>query len=79
MSSLERPDVSDELMSLWLEYEEGNSIEADISRQLDKLEMIVQANEYEIAQPGKRLDRFFTSTMDSFSHPEVSKSHCHLL
>jgi putative hydrolase of HD superfamily len=61
-----------DLISLWMEYEEGVSLEANIARQFDKFEMIVQANEYELANPGKRLDRFFESTQDSFQHPEVS-------
>lgn len=60
-----------EIRALWLEYEEGGTIEADVAMQLDKFEMIVQANEYELSNPGKRLDRFFESTKDSFSHPEV--------
>ena len=34
--------IADELMGLWLEYEEGDSTEADVARQLDKYEMIVQ-------------------------------------
>lgn len=60
-----------EIRALWLEYEEGGTLEADIAMQLDKFEMIVQANEYELSNPGKRLDRFFESTKDSFLHPEV--------
>jgi putative hydrolase of HD superfamily len=63
--------MAEEIRSLWLEYEEGTSLEAELARQLDKFEMIVQANEYELANPGKRLDRFFESTKDCFSHPEV--------
>lgn len=63
-------DVSQELLTLWLEYEEGTSLEADIARQFDKFEMIVQANEYEIAQ-SKVLQRFYDSTEGVFQHPEV--------
>lgn len=63
--------MASEIRELWLEYEEGTSLEADLARQLDKFEMIVQANEYELANPGKRLDSFFNSTRDSFTHPEV--------
>lgn len=65
-------EVSQEIIDLWMEYEEGTSIEADLARQLDKFEMIVQADEYEVSNPGKRLERFFESTVDSFSHPEVN-------
>lgn len=35
--------VADEIMSLWLDYEESSSIEALLAHQLDKFEMIVQA------------------------------------
>eukprot|EP01038_Epipyxis_sp_PR26KG_P015152 gene15152-20410_t len=63
--------ISEEMLSLWLDYEEGYSPEAEIAKQLDKLEMIIQANEYEIVQPEKRLDSFFDSTKDSFLHPEI--------
>ena len=64
--------ISNEIMLLWLAYEDGDSIEADLARQLDKLEMIIQANEYECLHPEKRLDSFFRSTTDSFRHPQVS-------
>ena len=65
-------DMSSEIRDLWLEYEDGTTIEAEAAKQLDKFEMIVQANEYELVHPEKRLDSFFKSTENSFSHPEVS-------
>ena len=64
--------VADELMGLWLEYEEGESPEAHVARQLDKYEMIVQADEYEQSQ-GKILNRFFESTDGYFTHPEIAQ------
>ena len=70
VNDLDHSHISDEILSLWLDYEEGTSNEALVAKQLDKFEMIVQANEYEIAQ-GKLLPRFFESTQDSFTHPEV--------
>jgi 5'-deoxynucleotidase YfbR-like HD superfamily hydrolase len=63
--------VANEIVSLWLEYEEGVSVEGDVARELDKFEMVVQADEYERAQ-GMRLDDFFNSTEGYFTHPEVS-------
>jgi len=39
--------MGDEFFNLWNEYEEGSTAEARIVKQLDKLEMIVQADEYE--------------------------------
>jgi 5'-deoxynucleotidase YfbR-like HD superfamily hydrolase len=72
LKDIDNEEISKEILRLWMEYEEGTSIEADLARQLDKFEMIVQANEYELANPGKILQTFFNSTNDSFSHPEVS-------
>lgn len=71
LADLDAPEVTKEIFDLWMEYEEGTSKEAQLARELDKFEMIVQADEYEQQQPGKRLDRFFSSTADSFAHPEV--------
>ena len=63
-------DVGEDIYKLWLEYEEGTSIEAELARQLDKLEMIIQADEYEKEQQ-LFLPSFFDSTIDSFTHPEI--------
>ena len=70
MGDLENPTIAEDILSLWMEYEEGSSGEAVVARQLDKFEMIVQADEYERSH-STRLDSFFESTKDSFSHPEV--------
>lgn len=65
--------MAEEIRALWMEYEEGTSLEADLARQLDKFEMIVQADEYEVAHPDKRLNSFFEGTKDCFTHPEVRR------
>ena len=39
--------TEEEIYSLWVEYEQGITAEAIVAKQLDKLEMIVQADEYE--------------------------------
>ncbi|KAK4604888.1 hypothetical protein RGQ29_013091 [Quercus rubra] len=54
-----------EIGELWLEYEENSSPEAKIVKDLDKVEMILQALEYENEQ-GKDLDEFFQSTAGKF-------------
>jgi putative hydrolase of HD superfamily len=41
-------DVGDALRTLWLEYDEGVTPEADVAHQLDALEMALQACEYEM-------------------------------
>eukprot|EP01036_Dinobryon_divergens_P037671 gene37671-49334_t len=69
VTDIENNDIGNEILELWLDYEEGYSKEANIAKELDKLEMIIQADEYEQSQ-NKILDDFFASTMESFSHPE---------
>ena len=53
----------DEILDLWKEYEEGTTEEAKLLKDLDKIEMILQAQEYEAeGSHEKSLDQFFTST-----------------
>ncbi|KAI4377689.1 hypothetical protein MLD38_015276 [Melastoma candidum] len=54
-----------EINELWTEYEENSSPEAKVVKDLDKVEMILQALEYENDQ-GKDLDEFFQSTAGKF-------------
>ncbi len=51
--------------ALWDEYEAGKSPEARFVKDLDKLEMILQAKEYEEEQ-GTDLSEFFASTQGRF-------------
>ena len=62
--------ISKEILELWIDYEHQKSPEAHVAKNLDKYEMIVQADEYEREQ-NKVLQSFFDSTKDSFTHPEV--------
>ena len=53
------------LMALWEEYEAGESAEARLVKDMDKLEMIAQAMEYETEEntgSGEDLEEFFEST-----------------
>ncbi|KAL4182002.1 hypothetical protein AMTRI_Chr12g240300 [Amborella trichopoda] len=54
-----------EIADLWMEYEENTSLEAKFVKDLDKVEMILQALEYENEQ-GKDLNEFFESTAGKF-------------
>lgn len=36
-------EISEEILTLWLDYEESRTAEAVLAHQLDKFEMIVQA------------------------------------
>ncbi|XP_042499786.1 5'-deoxynucleotidase HDDC2 isoform X2 [Macadamia integrifolia] len=56
---------ANEIGELWMEYEENSSPEAKIVKDFDKVEMILQALEYESEQ-GKVLDEFFQSTAGKF-------------
>ncbi len=62
---LEDNPVGDELMDLWREYESGETIESRFVKDIDKFEMILQADEYEQDQ-GLSLDQFFDSTKGYF-------------
>ena len=56
-----------ELLELWKEYEQGASNEAKLVKDMDKLEMILQALEYEKdGKNGKSLDGFFDSTRNKW-------------
>ncbi|KAJ8009006.1 hypothetical protein DPEC_G00084320 [Dallia pectoralis] len=61
-----------EIYDLWEEYENQTSAEAKLVKELDLLEMILQAHEYEELEgtPG-RLQEFFDSTQGRFHHPEL--------
>ena len=58
----------EEIERLWHEYEDGVTPESKLLKDLDKLEMIMQAGEYERAQ-GKDLSQFFDSTAGRFTTP----------
>ncbi|KAG6600790.1 hypothetical protein SDJN03_06023, partial [Cucurbita argyrosperma subsp. sororia] len=63
---------ADEIKELWTEYENNSSLEANLVKDFDKVELILQAFEYEI-EHGKVLDEFFHSTAGKFQ-TEVGKS-----
>lgn len=62
----------DRLMALFNEYEEGKTPEAKFVKDLDRLDMVMQAFEYEKRDNcPKQLQEFFDSTENKFSHPLV--------
>ncbi|KAJ3708738.1 hypothetical protein LUZ61_012443 [Rhynchospora tenuis] len=63
---------ADEIKELWAEYENNSSVEASIVKDFDKVEMILQALEYE-TEHGKVLDEFFLSTAGKFQ-TDIGKS-----
>lgn len=63
---------AEEIKELWAEYENNSSLEANLVKDFDKVEMILQALEYE-TEHGKVLDEFFLSTAGKFQ-TELGKS-----
>ncbi|KAJ1377286.1 HD/PDEase domain [Sesbania bispinosa] len=63
---------AEEIKELWAEYENNSSLEANLVKDFDKVEMILQALEYEM-EHGKVLDEFFLSTAGKFQ-TEIGKN-----
>ncbi|XP_077601170.1 5'-deoxynucleotidase HDDC2 isoform X2 [Stigmatopora nigra] len=72
LKSLIPESLGKEIFALWEEYEHRISAEAKLVKEFDRLEMILQAHEYEELEgtPG-RLQEFFDSTQGCFQHPDV--------
>jgi len=61
-------------LKIWLEYEESKTREAKAVRELEKLEMALQAKEYQKAEPSiKGIERFIKSADRVITSPEVRK------
>ncbi|KAK4779723.1 hypothetical protein SAY87_015829 [Trapa incisa] len=56
---------AEEIKELWAEYENNASLEANLVKDFDKVELILQALEYE-TEHGMVLDEFFLSTAGKF-------------
>jgi putative hydrolase of HD superfamily len=61
----------EEILELWEEYEAGESEDAKFLKDIDKLEMILQADEYERNQ-GADLQEFFDSTEGKWMTQEIA-------
>ncbi|KAI5069059.1 hypothetical protein GOP47_0015360 [Adiantum capillus-veneris] len=57
--------AAEEVKELWLDYENNASLEANLVKDFDKVEMILQALEYETTH-GKVLNEFYESTAGKF-------------
>ncbi len=58
---------------LWLEYEENNTKVSRILHQLDKLEMVIQALEYQNEHKQKKFDDFIQSAREKIYSKEIKK------
>ena len=68
---LEGIQNSEQYVALWKEYEEGRTMESKVARNIDKLEMALQAREYQRAHPEKNLDEFIEEAERHMEIPEV--------
>ena len=61
-------------LAVWSEYQEGKTKEAKAVRQLEKIEMALQAKEYEkFGSASKSLERFIMSAQDATAWPELKR------
>mmetsp|Transcript_68625 Transcript_68625/g.149977 ORF Transcript_68625/g.149977 Transcript_68625/m.149977 type:complete len:206 (+) Transcript_68625:78-695(+) len=60
--------AGEEIKTLWEEFEAGESVEARHLKDLDRFEMVLQANEYEEDQ-NMELPSFFKTTEGKFATP----------
>ena len=61
-------------LAVWNEYQEGKTKEAKVVRQLDKIEMALQAKEYKkFGSANKSLERFIKSAKDVTACPELKR------
>jgi len=61
-------------IEVWNEYQEGKTREAKAVRQLEKIEMALQAKEYEkFGSASKSLKRFFKSAEEATVSPELKR------
>ena len=65
-------DSSDELIELWLDFEHGRTKEGLFVKELDKVEMCLQALAYEKEQ-GQDLTEFFVHTEKKLTIPELKE------
>ena len=80
MLSLLPKEQREKYMAVWNEYQEGKTIEAKAVRQLEKLEMALQAKEYEEAALTKQnLKRFSKSAEEAVVWPQLKRLLSYIL
>jgi putative hydrolase of HD superfamily len=61
-------------LAVWREYQEGKTREAKAVRQLEKIEMALQAKEYEkMGTTSESLERFINSAEEATTWPELKR------
>lgn len=69
--AIPEPALQDYFKACWLEYENNASPEAELVHQMDKLEMLIQAYEYETLDQADCTE-FFTSARHKIKHPKLT-------
>ncbi|KAJ9095659.1 hypothetical protein QFC21_005531 [Naganishia friedmannii] len=64
-------EARERILSLWDEYEARETPEAKLVKDLDRIELILQAIEYERSQDVRSLAPFFTGSIPHLHHPAV--------
>ena len=62
---------NDEMQVMWREMEAGETPEAKFVKELDKIEMLIQAEEYENLQEGLNLDQFYNGFEGFFTFKNI--------
>jgi putative hydrolase of HD superfamily len=63
--------LAKEYWSVWEEYERGTSGEARLVKQLDKLELALQADEYKRADAANDVTEFFASAKKGLDDADI--------
>ncbi|WVR04339.1 hypothetical protein IAU60_001340 [Kwoniella sp. DSM 27419] len=66
-------DARERFRSLWDEYEARETPESKLVKDLDRLELALQAVEYERSQDVRSLSPFFVGSVPHLEHPAVQK------
>ncbi|KAI5454451.1 hypothetical protein NCC49_004503 [Naganishia albida] len=64
-------DARERISSLWEEYEARETPEAKLVKDLDRIELVLQAVEYERSQDIRSLAPFFSGSLPHLHHPAV--------
>ena len=74
MLSLLPKDQRENYLAVWNEYQEGKTKEAKAVRQIEKIEMALQAKEYEkFGSEKERVERFIKSAKEATFWPELKR------
>ncbi|MCG2686220.1 HD domain-containing protein [Candidatus Parcubacteria bacterium] len=66
-------DLRDEIVGLWTEYEEGLTREAALVRQIDKMENMISACEYQLEDEELPIRSFWVQLKESVDDPDLVK------